>query len=384
MTEHDHGLYRRPGSKFWWMSFYCPDENGRAVKMQRSTKETSKVKARKVRDATTGAIANGARPHHAEKVLFADLERVLLANYRVKGNKSTDRALRALSHLREAFGGWKAVHITAKAIDTYLLDRTETASLATVYYELSILKRAFHLAVRTKELPHVPTFPEMGTVDNVREGFFTDAEVALLQVELPNYLRGLAMFAYLTSWRRLEMLGLKWSHVDFDEGVLRLEGQRTKSGKPRTFPFKSFPQLRAVLESQREYSEMWEDRTGRIVTHVFTNRGKPIKDHYAAWRSACKRAGLEGRILHDMRRSAVRNFDRAGIPRDIAKKLSGHKTDTMYTRYNIVDDQDLDDATAKLGRREAGEKIPPETNPGDITGTSEPKSRVKVDWGPGA
>ena len=73
MTEYDHGLYRRPGSRFWWMSFYCPNENGKAVKIQKSTKETSKAKARKVRDATVGSIANGARLHMSEKVSFADL-----------------------------------------------------------------------------------------------------------------------------------------------------------------------------------------------------------------------------------------------------------------------------------------------------------------------
>ena len=97
MTEYDHGLYRRPGSRFWWMSFYCPDENGKAVKIQKSTKETSERKARKVREAATGAIANGARPHLYDRVTFKDLERGLLASYRVKGNRSTDRALRALT-----------------------------------------------------------------------------------------------------------------------------------------------------------------------------------------------------------------------------------------------------------------------------------------------
>ena len=372
MPEYDHGVYRRPGSKFWWMVYYCPDENGRHVRIQQSTKETSKVKARRVRDATMGAIASGARPHHVEKVLFADLEHGLLADYRVKGNRSTDRAELALTHLRDTFGGWKAVNISPKAINTYLLDRTEVASLATVYYELAILRRAFRLAVKRGELPHVPTFPDMGKVNNVREGFFTDAEVALLQVELPEYLRGLAMFAYLTSWRKQEMLGLRWDHVDFGEGILWLGARRTKAKESRTFPFKSYPALLAVLESQSEYSGLWEARSGKIGTHVFTNRGKPIRDYYAAWRAACKRAGLEGRHMHDNRRSAVRNMDRAGIPRDIAKKLSGHKTDSMYSRYNIVNERDLNDATAKLGQRVY------------ITSTVEPKSGVKSDWGEGA
>ena len=356
MIEHDHGLYRRPGSRFWWMSFYCPDKNGRAVKVQKSTKETSKAKARKVRDAATGSIANGAR-HHVEKVSFADLEHGLLADYRIRGNKSTGRASIALSHLRDTFGGLKATQVTPRAINTYLMDRTETAVLGTVYYELAILRRAFKLAVRRGELATVPTFPDMRKLNNARQGFFTDADVALLQVELPEHLRGLALFAYLTSWRKMEMLNLTWGRVDMDDCVVWLEGPGTKSKRARTFPFKHYPALKAVIEVQREYAEQWEYRTGKIVTHVFTNKGKPIKDYDCAWRSACRRAGLGGRTMHDNRRSAVRNMIRAGIPKHTAMKLSGHLTSHVFDRYDIVDHQDLEDATAKLGHR------------GDITGT---------------
>lgn len=248
-----------------------------------------------------------------------------------------------------AFAGNRAIDLTASRISDYMLDRMDDgAARATVYYELSILKRMLRIAWRRGDLHTVPLFPERGELDNAREGFFTDADVALLQVELPEYLRGLAMFAYLTSWRKQEMLGLEWDHVDFEEGVVWLGSRRTKGKESRTFPFKDFPALQTLLESQRDYAELWERQTNKIVTRVFTNHGKPIKNYYAAWRSACKRAGLEGRYMHDNRRSAVRNMDRAGIPRDIAKKLSGHKTDSMYSRYNIVDDQDLNDATAKL------------------------------------
>jgi hypothetical protein len=65
--------------------------------------------------------------------------------------------------------------------------------------------------------------------------------------------------------------------------------------------------------------------------------------------------------MHDNRRSAIRNMIRAGIPRDIAKKLSGHETDSVFSRYNIINEENLHDATAKFGRL------------GDITGTVEPE-----------
>ena len=372
MSDHDDGLYRRKDTKYWWMEYYATDEHGRAKKIQKTTRQTSKTKARKVRNAAVSAVEQGNNPHIAKNVRFADLARRLLADYRIRGRKSTDRAELALSHLRDTFGGWKAVNITANAIDTYLLDRTETAALATVQYELAMLKRAFRLAAKKGDVGSVPIFPEMEMLNNARTGFFSDADLVALQVELPEYLRGLAEFAYLTSWRKREMLDLTWSRVDMEQCLVWLDARMTKSGKARTFPFKSYPALQAVLESQREYSELWEDRTGKIVTHVFTNRGKSIKDYYAAWRAACKRAGLEGRMMHDMRRSAVRNMIRAGIPQDIAMKLSGHETDSIFSRYNIVNEEDLNDATAKLGRR------------GYVSGTEEPKSGVKSDWGEGA
>ena len=354
-TNHPEGLFHRPHSKYWWMSFYQYDTaKGKRVKVHKSTGQTSQKKAKAVRVTTVKAVSDGKQPPQSvERIRFEDLVRGLRASYKTKGNKSLDRALLAVDHLEGTFAGNRAIDLTASRISDYMLDRMDAdAARATVYYELSILKRMLRIAWRRGDLHAVPLFPEMGELHNEREGFFTDADVALLQVELPEYIRGLAMFAYLTSWRKQEMLGLTWDHVDFGDGVVWLGARRTKGKESRTFPFKDFPALLAVLEGQRDYAELWERRTGRIVTHVFTNHGKPIKNYYAAWRSACKRAGLEGRYMHDNRRSAVRNMDRAGIPRDIAKKLSGHKTDSMYSRYNIVDERDLNDATAKLGQRE--------------------------------
>jgi integrase len=67
-----------------------------------------------------------------------------------------------------------------------------------------------------------------------------------------------------------------------------------------------------------------------------------------AWPDASDRVGLGGVLFHDLRRSAIRNMERAGISREVAKKISGHKTDSAYRRYNIVDNRDIKDAGKKL------------------------------------
>jgi hypothetical protein len=84
-------------------------------------------------------------------------------------------------------------------------------------------------------------------------------------------------------------------------------------------------------------------QTGRIIPWVFHRRGAPISDFRKAWVSACTRAGCPGRIPHDFRRTAVRN-----LPERVAMMLTGHKTRSVFERYNIVSDGDLRDAVTKL------------------------------------
>jgi len=97
-------------------------------------------------------------------------------------------------------------------------------------------------------------------------------------------------------------------------------------------------------------------RTGKGAARdlVFTNRGRPIRFIYDAWKAAVKRAGYPGLLLHDNRRTAVRNFVRAGVSDKVARAISGHKARPVFDRYNIVDERELRDATAKL---EFGHKI---------------------------
>ena len=83
---------------------------------------------------------------------------------------------------------------------------------------------------------------------------------------------------------------------------------------------------------------------------MFHHDGELIRDHYHAWRSACTKAAVPGRLVHDLRRTAVRNLVRAGVLERIAMELTGHLTRKVFDAYNIVNDADKRDGVAKLGK----------------------------------
>ena len=138
---------------------------------------------------------------------------------------------------------------------------------------------------------------------------------------------------------------LQWAQVDFKIGIVRLEPGTTKNDEARVFPFTE--ELRAVLEDQRAKTEVLR-RRGIICPWVFHRGGKPIKEFRRSWKTACKAVGVPGKIPHDFRRTAVRNLVRAGIPEAVAMKMTGHKTRSVFERYNIVSEGDLFEAARKL------------------------------------
>jgi integrase len=193
-------------------------------------------------------------------------------------------------------------------------------------------------------------------VRGTRAGFFEVEQLSAVLAHLPAEIQPVIEFAGITGWRiHDEVLPLEWRQVDFPAGEVRLEPGTTKNRDGRVFPFTR--ELRRVLETQHaEHLKL--KKAGTIEPWVFwrmvaDGRGgpkkpRPIIAFGKAWKNACRAAGYPGRIPHDLRRTAVRNLVRAGIPERVAMQMTGHKTRSVFERYNIVSEGDLKDAARKL------------------------------------
>jgi integrase len=143
------------------------------------------------------------------------------------------------------------------------------------------------------------------------------------------------MFAAITGWRlKSDVLTLEWRSVDFAAGtVTRWSRGTSKAHEHIVFPIDAGPELKALLERQREATSALERATGTIIPLVFHRHGRPIRSMHMAWKAACRRAGAPNLVPHDLRRTAARTLRALGMSdRDIAE-LVGWRTVAMVARY---------------------------------------------------
>jgi integrase len=210
--------------------------------------------------------------------------------------------------------------------------------------ETEVLDRALRLAFERHKLAAIPRLRHRSE-RNARQGFFESGEFEAVVAALPEPLKDLARFAFLTGWRRGEIIGLRWANVDRDGGVIR-PGD-SKNGRGRVLALDG--DLRALVERRVKARALVTD----LVFHV---GGEPIVDFRKSWASACKAAGVAGRLFHDLGRTAIRNMVRAGVREGVAMAISGHRTRSVFDRYNIVNEADLRDAMKKTSAYNAQPK----------------------------
>ncbi len=267
-----------------------------------------------------------------------------LINYYKANSRQTKKLEgRIKLHLTPFFAHRRMAEINGALVNAYIAARLQSgAKPGTINRELAWLRQMYSLAIKAGKLmtkPHISLLRE----DNARQGFFEYDQFQAVLRELPDDLAAVVRAAYYTGWRKDELLTLRWHQVA--NGQLRLE--RSKNGEGRVFPYAQIPELKAVIERQRALHEDLV-KGGRICSHVFHRNGVPILSMGKAFKAACRRAGVPGRLIHDFRRTAVRNLELAGVPRSVAMKLTGHKTASVYQRYAIASNADLEVGARKL------------------------------------
>ncbi len=349
-------IYERGG--VFWVQYYVHGKRYRETSESTNPADASRLLKKRLGDAASGRRV----APQVDKTTVADVTAMLLADYKANGRRSLHRAEHAVAHLHEFFGpDTRSIAITSDRITAYKVQRQQDAhkgkpvANATINYELAILRRAFRLGALAGKIAVRPEV-EMLHLENARKGFFEPEQHRAVVAHLPDYLKPITRVAYITGWRtKSELLTRQWQHVDFDGGWLRLDPGETKNGEGRMFPLT--PELRAILETQREKVRNLERATGAIIPWIFVHRnGRRIKNFRHCWGKACKAAGVPGRLVHDLRRTAVRNLERAGVPRSAAMKMTGHRTETVYRRYAIVDEAMLKEGALKLAALHAGER----------------------------
>ena len=332
-------IYRR--GSLYWIKYY---KNGEPV--YESSESCKYGDAQRLLEQRRAEIYSGTHlDSRAKRVTVGDLLDGLERDYKING-KDHDWAERVLrKHLRPYFGSLRAATLKYENAQRYIEQRQACgAANATVNRELSLLHRAFSLGKEAGRVNAVPMLPKKLKENNVRKGFFEREHFVILRSSLPNEVKPIVTFAFWTGCRKGEILSLLWPQVDLIERVVRLEPGETKNDEPRVIPL--VDELHEMLAMQKAA----RDQNWPECPWVFSRCGRKIKNFRHAWDAACKAAGLinenggPARVFHDLRRTGVRNLIRAGVPERVAMMISGHKTRSVFDRYNIVSERDLHEA----------------------------------------
>ena len=239
--------------------------------------------------------------------------------------------------------GVAATRITTDAARDFTQKRlAKGAANDTVNGSLALLRRMLKIAHEDRKL-HVMPKIRLLKPGRPRKGFLDRGGFEELLGHIHDKLKPLFVFLYYCGVRLGEAKQIEWSQVELAGKIIRLEGDQTKNSQPREIPLPDG--LVSMLETLPEDGPVFDT----------TNYRK-------AWHKACVAVGrgtlekVEGKpdqrynglLIHDLRRSAIRNMMDADVGEKVAMEISGHKTRSVFDRYNIVSREDKTKAMRKV------------------------------------
>ena len=355
--------WQQPGTKMYTIQYY---KDGKRIRESTGTSD-KKLAEEKLKDRLAQLRTGAFIDPKIEKIRVSELLEEFFRSQRRDGRKGVKMAnSRWKNHIEPFFGRRRATQVTTAVINEYIDERLSAgAAVATINREIALLRRMFRLGYYvTHKVAKLPMFTHLFE-DNTREGFLETGQYhALVSGAHELWIRALLEVFYTTGWRKREVVNMHVSQVEFHSGVLRLPVGSTKNKKGRTAPMT--PEVCALLTECA--------RGKNPDDYLFTRAdGTRVKDFRKAWRNLCVAAGLgkmicrsceaavtgvkcecgckrlryQGLIVHDMRRTVARDMNRAGNSEKVIMEIMGHKTRSMFDRYNIVDERDKREAVRK-------------------------------------
>lgn len=335
-------VYRR--GKTWWLDFWAHGRRYQESAKTQNEREAHDLLAIRRAEIVQG-LFRGLRP---ERTTIAHLLELVVEDYQEAERKSLPQLhSRIERHLKPKLGKIKSAQFTQRDLKRYRqARRAKGASPATVNRELEVLRRAFRLGAE-HEPPLVLATPviRLDSEDNIRRGFVAHDQYQALRDQLPPHLRLMAIIGYHVGLRAGIIRHLRWDWVDLAGRKIRLPMGTHNKRNPAVVPI--YGEMVGALEMALAERDQLFPRCPWVV-HIHGRQPNPDITHQGGWKSACRRAGVEGLLFHDLRRSAIRNMRLAGIPETEAMVISGHRTRATFERYNIVAERDIERAGERM------------------------------------
>lgn len=335
-------------TRVWYVKYYS---NGKPITLPAETEDHDEAVTflrRKMADAAEQRITD-----LPERVTMGQLFDLLLEWYRLKERRTTydlecmirraDDEHKEPGALMAWFGKMKAQAITSAAIARYIAERRREVprpANGTINRALAYVRRAMKLGAQQDPplVLRVPHFEMLPTAEP-REGTLPHEKYKAVRDLLPSYARAALVISYHTGARKGEITKIRKDKIGFKAGRIDLPGRTTKNTRPRFLP---------IYGDMAVEIQMAIDAGEADCPLLIQRDGKAVQDWEKAWATACKAAGVEGTLFHDLRRTALTNMIEAGLSEKEAMEISGHRTRAVFDRYHIVSERRLKEMAGKL------------------------------------
>lgn len=361
--EHDGVVYRRGGSKFWWICY-----RDRAGKRQREStftenwQEAQKMLRTRL-EARDGNVLQVVRK--GESLSFGEWADFFLENYskppvRQPGTHSAN--LRCVQHLKKAFATRRLIDVGPDEIELYLRERLRQRvkvrvgkgyreegllKATTVHQELRVLRRMLNVAVRRRLLTSNPCamveFP-VALKGMFRPHYVTWTEQQQIENNAMPHLRNAIRIIAETGLRvKKELLPMKKNQIDFLNEVLWIPDSKTPTGVAE------IPLTKLALEAFQ--NQVAISGNGEFLFPSDLNQEGHLRSLRTAWRKALKRAGVSYFRLYDLRSTYATRLSAGGVADEWVIQMLRQGDSQVFKKYSQMKLQMKREALDKINRR---------------------------------